>query len=104
MTDNICILISKKVIGKNSRMQAVYEESRTEVLCTSVPVSRSEFFSAGQIGINPEVELIINPIEYSGQKYVEYEGKRLSIYRVYERNENELELYCQSAAGLNGGN
>lgn len=104
MTDDICILIGKKVVGKNSRLQAVYEETRAEVLCTSVPISRSEFFAAGQIGITPDFELVINPIEYDGQKIVEYKGKKLSIYRTYQRDENELEIYCQYAPGLNGGN
>lgn len=103
MTDEICVLIGKKAVGKNSRMQVIYEESRTEVLCASVPISRSEFYAAGQIGINPDYELIVNPVEYSGQKVVEFKGKKLNVYRTYERNENELELYCSYATGLNGG-
>lgn len=103
MTDDVCKLISRKEVGKNSHMKPVYEEIGTDVLCTSVPVSRSEFFSAGQIGINPEVELIINPIEYCGQKIVEFHGKRMNIYRTYKSSEDELELYCQLAIGLNGG-
>mgnify|MGYP003331103423 CR=1 FL=1 len=103
MTDEICTLIAKTAIGKNSRMQVIYEEKRTEVLCTSVPISRAEFFSAGQIGITPDYELIINPIEYDGQKVVEYKGKRLEIYRIYERNENELEIYAHWVPGLSGG-
>lgn len=104
MTDESITLIARVITGKDSRMKPIYQETSSEILCISEPVSRSEFFSAGQIGIDPEAMVVINPAEYSGEKIVEYKGKRMSIYRTYERSENELEIYLQQALGLNGGN
>jgi len=103
MTDDSITLIARVLTGKDSRMKPIYEETSSEIICISEPVSRSEFFAAGQIGIDPEALIIVNPAEYSGEKIVEYHGKRMSIYRTYERSENELELYLQAALGLNGG-
>ena len=101
MTDDSIILIARTITGKDSRMKPIYEETRSSVLCTEEPVSRSEFFAAGQIGIDPEAMVVINPAEYSGEKLTEFKGKRMTIYRKYERSENELELYLQLTLGLN---
>ena len=103
MTDDSVTLIARTMSGKDSRAKPIYTETRFEILAVSEPVSRSEFFSAGQIGIDPQFLLVINPAEYHGEKIVEYHGKRMSIYRTYERSENELEIYLQKAEGLNGG-
>lgn len=102
MTDEVITLISRTMTGKNSRMQPIYEETRLETLCTDEPVSRSEFYAASQIGINPEALVVVSPVEYHGEKVAEYHGRRMSIYRTYKRNDNELELYLQQALGLNG--
>ena len=79
----------------------VTTETRTEVLAISVPVTRSEFYKAGELGIQPEFEFIIHPAEYSGEREIEYNGNRLRIYRTYERNPDELEIYCNYAEGQN---
>lgn len=100
MKDDSITLIAREITGKDARMKPIYTETSSEVLCTSEPVSRSEFFSAGQIGINPEAMVVINPAEYNGAKKAEYHEKPMTIYRTYERNENELELYLQLALGL----
>lgn len=103
MKDDVIALIAREIKGKNERMQPIYEESRAETLCVIEPVSRSEYFSAAQIGINPEFLAVVSPVEYHGEKILEYHGKRMSIYRTYKRSDNELELYIQLALGLNGG-
>lgn len=101
MTDDSITLIARTLKGKDARMKPIYEETPHEVLCTSEAISRNEFFSAGQIGINPEALVVINPAEYNGEKLVEYHNDRMTVYRRYERSENELELYLQLAIGLN---
>jgi SPP1 family predicted phage head-tail adaptor len=103
MTDTTITLIAREITGKDSRMRPIYSETPREILCRDEPVSRSEYFSAGQIGIDPEAMVIINPIEYHGEKLVEYQGRRMTIYRRYERSENEMELYLQLVLGQNGG-
>ncbi len=102
MTDDSIILISKTLKGKDERMKPIYKETARTVLCTEEQISQSEFFSAGQIGIDPEVMVVINPIEYNGEKLATYKEKPMSIYRKYERSENELELYLQLVVGKGG--
>lgn len=81
-------------------------EIRAEVLATSVPVSRSEFYAAGERGFRPDFEFEINPAEYSGQEIAEVtdpeSGKteRCRIYRTYRSDPDTLELYMSRAAGL----
>lgn len=103
MTDDVITLISREITGKNDRMQPIYTETRFDALCRVEPVSRAEFYSAAQIGINAEALVIISPAEYHGEKIVEFHGRRMSIYRTYQRSDNEVELYIQMAVGLNGG-
>lgn len=104
MFDNECKLISKvPTVSRDRRGQVVYNETAVSVLCDVVPIARDEFFNGAQVGINPEFEFRINPIEYSGQKIIEYQGRRFSIYRTYEAAADSLELYAEYVTGLNGG-
>lgn len=105
MTDVEIVLVGQIVTGQDDQAQDITEDTRVPVLATEIPVSRSEFFAAGQIGIHPEYEFIINPAEYSGEKLAEYtdeKGKthKLEIYRIYESGPDRLELYCSEAVGL----
>lgn len=105
MIDIVLKLIGQTETGTDQFLQPITTKTETEVIAASVPVSRSEFYQAGQLGINPEFEFIINPAEYSGEKEAELTEngttRRLRIYRTYERNADEMELYCTDAAGLN---
>lgn len=94
-------LIKRAVSGKDKLNQPTYAVTETTVLARRVPVSQSEFFSAGQIGISADYEFIISQFDYDGQTSLKYNGQVLRIYRKYERNDNEIELYCEYAAGLN---
>lgn len=81
-------------------------ETRTEVFATSVPVSRSEYYSAGELGFRPDYEIEMNPAEYSGQTIAEVfdletgKTERCRIYRTYRSGPDTLELYCSKASGL----
>lgn len=102
MTDTEIILIGRTITGTDKFGQPIYETTRTSVLATDVPVYRNEFYSAAQVGIEVEKEFIVNPAEYNGQTIVEiYGGRKLKISRTYLRSEDELEIYCGSAPGIN---
>ena len=81
-------------------------ENRTEVCATSVPVSRAEFYAAGEKGFRPDFLFEVNPVEYSGQPIAEVcdletgINQRCRIYRTYRPDPDTLELYCSRAAGL----
>lgn len=70
------------------------------VLCKVASITRNEFFNAGLAGMNPEIELIMNAIEYSGETIAEVEGTTYSIYRTYRQaNNDDIELYLERKAG-----
>jgi SPP1 family predicted phage head-tail adaptor len=104
MFDNELKLISRTpTTMRDSRGQVIYTEKSETALCEVVPIARDEFFNGAQVGLNPEYEFKINPIEYSGQKILEFEGRRFSIYRTYQPAPDTLELYAEYTVGLNGG-
>lgn len=107
MTDVIIYLLSKTPSGETDEFaQPINTESRSEVMATSEPVTRSEFYSAGEKGIRPEYEFTINPAEYHGEEELEFTNEfgitaNYGIYRTYLRNDDELEVYCSRSSGLN---
>lgn len=102
-TDTHITLIGRTVSGYDKFGQPIYTETRTDILAMSVPVSRSSYYGSAQVGIELAYEFIINPAEYSGQITVEFDGKKLNIERTFKSSEDEMEIYCSLAIGLNGG-
>lgn len=62
-------------------------------------ISASEYFSASQIGLNPEVRFTMFAPDYDGELMVEYNGIRFAIYRIYRATTDKMELYAQREAG-----
>ena len=57
-------------------------------------------FSAGQTGLNPEIMLETAVTNYAGEKDVEYNNVRYSIYRTYRPYDSDIiELYLTRKAG-----
>lgn len=106
MVDTTIYLIGLTSTGETDEyLQPVKTETRAAVLAAAVPVSRSEYYGAGQLGIKPDYEFIINPAEYHGETIAEVttetgETERVRIYRTYLADADQLEIYCQAAAGL----
>ena len=64
---------------------------------------RDEFVAAGQKGYKSTRKFTVWSSEYDDQPEVEYNGKRLSIYRTYDRSDDKTELYAAERVG-NGKN
>lgn len=94
-------LVKRELTGYDRLNQPIYSKTERTVIAQRVPVTQSEFFSAGQIGISADYEFIISQFDYDGETALVYQGQSLRIYRKYERDDNEIELYCEYAAGLN---
>lgn len=103
MYDNEITLVSRSPSGRDPRGQVIYTETTATILCEVVPLSRDEYFRGAQIGLNAEFEFRINPCEYNGEKIVEFEGRRFSIYRTYQSAPDTLEIYAEYTPGANGG-
>lgn len=91
-TDTNLILVS---VGSSAD-----KDVRTAVFAEVDPVGRDEYEAAGQQGMKAEYKFTVWAAEYDGQEEVEYNGRRLSIYRTYgARSDDKIELYAAERAG-----
>lgn len=75
-------------------------ETKTEVFARKESAYGDEFYAAGQSGIKAKYKFIVNRADYSGEGKVEYNGKRYSVYRTYEKKHTEeIELHCSERVG-----
>lgn len=86
--------------SKNDYGMEVEDEHPRTVFVNVQSVSRQEFFSAGQAGLQPQYVFVMFGPDYDGEKIVEYKGKRYSVYRTYARKDDNLELYVEERAGV----
>ena len=76
------------------------DDEITSVFAEVDPVGRNEYEAAGQMGMKAQYKFTVWAAEYNGQEEVEYDGKRLSIYRTYgARRDAKTELYTAERAG-----
>lgn len=92
-------LIGKSKKSVDSIGQIIQQEEKTSVFADVESISQSEFLAAGQNGHKPELRFLVWRADYSGQQYVDYNGKRYSIYRTYEAINGRIELYAEKRAG-----
>ena len=76
-------------------------ESKKDVYCQADSVTRDEFYSGGRNGLNPEYRFTMFGPDYDGEKIVEYNGKRYSVYRTYFARTDVLEVYVERTGGTN---
>lgn len=74
---------------------AVTETART-VYCTVQSVSRSEFYTALNAGVQPEFVFKLELAEdYQGERVVRYKGQRLRVVRTYVTEDDGIEITCE---------
>ena len=75
--------------------QAVTETART-VYCTVQSVSRSEFYTALNAGVQPEWVFVLALAEdYQGERVVRYRGQKLRVVRTYMTADDGIEITCE---------
>lgn len=95
MYDYELTLIGVSEWMRDSNGNHIPKETQTTILCDLKSVTRSEFYSAAQAGLNPEQVFEINGFEYNGETEVEFLGERYSVIRTYRTNYETLELTCE---------
>lgn len=81
--------------------QHVPAKVRSEIFVSEGPITRNEWFKAGQSGMNPEIVLTTAAVNYSGETAIEYKNVRYGIYRTYhEKDSDEIELYMHRKGGV----
>lgn len=74
-----------------------------EILCHIESVGQREFFSAGQNGINSDLKVVTQSVNYENEEILEYNGQQYGIYRTFRRQDSdEIELYCEWKGGISG--
>lgn len=77
-------------------------EKSTTVFATLTSISRAEWVSyaqSGRQGLVPSYVASVFMGDYNGEDTAEYDGKRYGIYRTYERDDEQVELYLEKKAG-----
>jgi len=75
-------------------------ETPVEVFAKVQSAGRNEFAAAGQAGRKPRIMFLVWAEEYAGQPEIEYNGKRLTVYRTYDaRTDGRVELYTEGRSG-----
>lgn len=74
--------------------------AESTILCDVKSVTRAEYYSAAQAGLNPEVVFEINAFEYHGEQEVRFDGEEFSVIRVYRQPPvyERMELTCEKKA------
>ena len=93
-----------KLIAQTVELDYLKQPTETETIKNVVvevrSVSQSEYFAGRQGGLTPDLSFLLSAFDYSGEKVIEYEGRRYAIYRTYEADENNIELYAQIEGGV----
>lgn len=83
--------------------QKVYTTKERTVFATLTSISRAEWVSysqAGRQGLVPAYVATVFMGDYEGENECVYDGKKYGIYRTYEREDEQVELYLEKKAGL----
>lgn len=67
------------------------EELET-VFCNKKNVGYAEYFKSQQAGFTVSLKVEVHKVDYSEQMLVEFEGKRYSVLKTYEVNDDIIEL------------
>lgn len=94
-------LITRKYTT-DSMGQKVYTETKNTVYATLSSISRQEwasYASTGRQGLVPAYTVTTFFGNYNGESLVDIDGVRYGIYRTYERDDEQVELYLEKKAG-----
>lgn len=87
----ICYLIEE-----TTKARGVFQEPETEEkkrFCTERSVTRSEYYNAENVGIQPEIVLkLTRASEYGKELRLRYQGQIYDIIRNYETPDGGIEL------------
>ena len=96
MRDTVIYLIS---YSENDMWDEAPREEKREVYANWGGISQSEFYRAAQAGLKPQIKMTVFEYDYSGEKEVEFDGRRYEVIRVYPANGERMELYLTEKAG-----
>lgn len=95
----VCTLVGLEWVQNDLGAQ-VYEERRFDAPCAVGSVGLTEYMQAQAQGIMPVYKVTTNAGNYHGERVAIIDGTRYTIYRVYLRRDDNVELYLKVEAGF----
>lgn len=80
--------------------QRVPTETSRKVYANVRSVTRSEWATAGQMGLKPQFMAVVFAPDYEGEEIVQIDAKRYGVYRTFHDANDRLELYLEEKAGV----
>lgn len=71
-----------------------------DIFCSVKSVTRSEWATAAQQGLKAAYCVTVWADEYEGETIAILNGIRYAVYRTYQPNSEDIELYLQQKAGV----
>lgn len=81
--------------SENAMGDVITANTLKQVFANKKSIRQSEFYQAHSSGLKPEIMFEIRAIDYSGEKSIQYDGKRYSIIRQFSKNGEIVELICE---------
>ena len=75
------------------------QETKRKIYVSVTSVNGQEWFEGGRNGLNPQYRFNMYSFEYLAERLIEYKGKTYTIYRTYQRNIDEIDLYTELRKG-----
>lgn len=100
MTKVRAVKLIKQAEALDELNQPTQIETTREIVAELRSISRAEYFQGRQGGLVPDLSFLLSVFDYDGEKLIEYDGKRYAVYRTYETDDNNIELYAQVEGGV----
>ena len=75
------------------------QETKRKIYVSVTSVNGQEWFEGGRSGLNPHCIFTRQEIERLAERLIEYKNKVYTIYRTYQRNIDEIDLYTELRKG-----
>lgn len=72
---------------------------RRRVYVNRSSVTGSEWFEGARTGLNPDCRVTMFRPDFRGENLIEMDGRQYSVYRTYETDNDEIELYVEKRMG-----
>lgn len=91
-------LVGQEYVTDELNQYIAVDKSKT-VFCSIESIGQREWETAARMGFKPEIRATISRYEYHGEKVVQIDGQRYSVYRTYVNKSEEIELYLERQTG-----
>lgn len=88
--------------AENAMGDIVETETSRQVCADKKSIRQSEFYQAAATGLRPELMFIVRSIDYEQEPKLEYNNKKYTIIRVYDKDDEFAELICEGVVNNAG--